>query len=311
MDLVRAQNYRVDTNTGVRDYDKLRLAFPSLGDLPSLYQLQSRIAYLSGVKPVYYDCCINSCCCFVGPYATLDKCPYCDENCRGSDGKRRNAYPYLPIIPRLVNMFLDKDMCEKLRYRSQYPFHPDGVYDVFDSEQYRHLLHTRPVIGDDVLPHTFFSHDNDIAMGISTDGFGPFKKRTQTCWPIIGFLYNLPPHIHFHLVNVICIGVIPGPKSPKDIHSFLFPLKEEFIDLVFGVPAFDILLAKSFPLHVYPILGFGDMPAIAKLMRMKGHNGKYPCRTCKICGVYHQDSRHYYAPLRRPNGESYDPSTLR
>lgn len=43
------------------------------------------------------------------------------------------------------------------------------------------------------------------------------------------------------------------------------------------------------------------MPAIAKLMRMKGHNGLLPCRFCKIRGIRIPNSRSpaHYVPLDR------------
>lgn len=48
------------------------------------------------------------------------------------------------------------------------------------------------------------------------------------------------------------------------------------------------------------------MPAVAKLMCMKGHNGKYPCRACRIRGVRNptagpdDDNKTNYVPLYRP-----------
>ena len=100
-------------------------------------------------------------------------------------------------------------MGEKLRYRTERQPEAGGVEDVFDSEYYAHLRRTRVVIGDETLPHKFFELLTDIAMGISTDGFGVFKRRGgPSCWPLIGFLYNLPPEIRFHLVHVISFGII-------------------------------------------------------------------------------------------------------
>ena len=82
----------------------------------------------------------------------------------------------------------------------------------------------------------------DIALGLSTDGFGPFKRRTKTAWPIILFNYNLPPKEHFLKRNIILIGVVPGPKKPCDFNSFLWPLVQELLQLENGVSAFDSTL---------------------------------------------------------------------
>jgi hypothetical protein len=70
-----------------------------------------------------------------------------------------------------------------------------------------------------------------------------------------------------------------------------------------GVAAYDILSSDSerFTLHAFLILVFGDIPAIAMVMRMKGHNGYSPCRMCKITGLPLPDSNGttLYVPLDR------------
>jgi hypothetical protein len=150
-------------------------------------------------------------------------------------------------------------------------------------------------------------------MGASTDGFGPFKHRKKTCWPIIIILYNLPPEIRTWLIYLLCVGVIPGPKAPKDMDSFLFPFVEELLALMRGVPAFDRRNMRQFVLRAYLIALFGDMPAVAKLMRMKGHSGISPCRACRILSIRdstHPKSTAHYTPLYRDNGKSYDPLNL-
>ncbi|KAJ7270851.1 hypothetical protein C8J57DRAFT_1065279 [Mycena rebaudengoi] len=62
MKSIRAHNYKVDTDLGARAYDKLPRTFPELADLPSRQQLRTQITFLSGIVPVKYDCCPNSCC---------------------------------------------------------------------------------------------------------------------------------------------------------------------------------------------------------------------------------------------------------
>ena len=59
-------------------------------------------------------------------------------------------------------------------------------------------------------------------------------------------------------------------------------------------------LSALFLLHAYLILAFGDIPAMALVMRMKGQNGIRPCRICNIKGVRFE-SRTNYVPLRRDN----------
>ncbi|KAG6821934.1 hypothetical protein H0H92_016043, partial [Tricholoma furcatifolium] len=96
----------------------------------------------------------------------------------------------------------------------------------------------------------------------------------------------------------------------------------ELLKLMKGVRAFDILRSCYFELHAYLILVFGDMPAVAMLMQMKGHNGISPCRMCEIKGLRVPESRGttHYVPLDRSSHPAvladpsltkhYDPANL-
>lgn len=315
MKAIRAHNYKVNTDLGARAYDKLGRAFPELANLPSRQRLRTQVAFLSGVTPVKYDCCPNSCCCYTDTYADLDICPFknCGEPRRDSAGRPRSTFQYLPLIPRLVNLFQDTAMAEKLDYRANHKPVDTKTTDVFSGTHYQRLCRTKVTIEDETLPHKFFSAPSDIAMGASTDGFGPFKHRKKTCWPIIIILYNLPPEIRTWLIYLLCVGVIPGPKAPKDMDSFLFPFVEELLALMRGVPAFDRRNMRQFVLRAYLIALFGDMSAVAKLMRMKGHGGISPCQACRILSIRdstHSKSTAHYTPLYHDNGKSYDPLNL-
>ncbi|KAF9645325.1 hypothetical protein BDM02DRAFT_3101561 [Thelephora ganbajun] len=71
----------------------------------------------------------------------------------------------------------------------------------------------------------------------------------------------------------------------------------------------DLWAEEFFWLHVYLILAFGDYPALAKLMHMKGHNDLCPCQFCEIHGVCAPGVKVYYIPLFQPNG-SMSPADL-
>jgi hypothetical protein len=201
---------------------------------------------------------------------------------------------------------------EKMRYRAEFVHKPGVTKDVFDGSHYQSLLDSTVPAGA-AHPLFYFSDERDIALGLSTDGFAPFRKRKQTCWPIILFNYNLPPEVRFQKKYCIHVATVPGPKKPWDWDSFCWPLAQELIQLEMGVKAFDAISLSIFLLHAYLILVFGDIPAMALVMRMKGQNGISPCRICEIKGV--RFNRTYYVPLRRekiPGAEPrrYYPSDL-
>lgn len=305
-----------------RTFAKLERTFPA-ARIPSWDSCQQYVADLSGFEPQVYDCCIDSCCCFVGVHADATDCPFCKKSRFNANGKRRQEFVYLPIIPRLKKLFSNVHKATQLRYRASEHHHdPNTVKDVFDASVYRSLLGKRVTVDGKPMKHSYFDQATDVALGISTDGMAPFKRRQKTCWPLILFLYNLPPEIRFHLENILSLGVIPGPKKPVDFDSFLWPLVQELLRLEVGVHAYDALTDSFFPLRAYLILVFGDIPAISMVMRMKGHNGYCPCRMCEIHGIRPPDTRRptHYVPLDRSRHPevrstpsaipSYDPANL-
>ncbi|KAG8741783.1 hypothetical protein FRC10_002418 [Ceratobasidium sp. 414] len=141
--------------------------------------------------------------------------------------------------------------------------------------------------------YRFFDNPQDLVLGISTDGFSLFK-----CWR----------RIRNHIENIICVGIIPGPKQCKDLNSFLIPLLEELLALEEGVevggfvPGEDV--AHNFLLHVFLILSFGNIPVVAKMLLIKAHNAKVPCRACVMQAISCQLSEQksvYYIPLMNPS----------
>ena len=313
---IRAFNYFVTQGTTREAYEALWFAFPELEDISSIYLSQKTAARLSGLRPKYVDCCVNSCCCYTGKYETLDHCPFpdCNEPRYDENEQPRKRFQYLPIIPRLIALFLDKATMDKMNYRHMYGEMRDSgkVTDVFDGTLYRELCEQQVTVNGKTLPHRYFSDHRDIALGLSLDGFAPFKRRSNSAWPVILFNYNLPPDLRTHLDHILCYGIIPGPKSVKDVNSFLIPLYDELAQLSEGVDGtLDVIACEFFVLRAYLILLFGDILAISKLLMMKGHNGYCPCRWCEIKGMRNPGEKMNYVPLHREEGTSYDPHTLR
>jgi hypothetical protein len=269
-------------------------------NLVSPEHVQAKARLLAGVEPELYDCCPgpNACMCFTGEHQNLTSCLVCNAPRFNDKGLPRRRFTYIPLIPRLKAAAESHALAEVMQYRARYKHQAGEFGDVFDGENYRRLqdspiaLHGEPLKGEDDQPLgiKYFEDPRDVALGLSTDGF---TLHGFTFWPLIIFLYNLPPTIRFHLQNVLALGVIPG--KPVLIDTFLWPFLQELWKLALGVTAFDVLSSQSFVLHAFLILIFGDIPAIAMLMRMKGHNGISPCRACPITAT----------PLRRGNRVTY------
>ncbi|OJT08402.1 hypothetical protein TRAPUB_690 [Trametes pubescens] len=292
---------KVGSHMSSATFAKLALAFPD-SNVSTWATIQSRITKLSGFEPQLYHCCVNSCCAFTGPHADKDSCSYCNQPRYDSKHRPRKLFVYLPLIPRLKSFLANQAMARRMQYRAAEHVHAPGIIkDVMDAETYRALLKKFVTVDGKTLAHKFFEDDRDVALGLSTDGFAPFKRRTNTAWPLIVFNYNLPPEVRFHLDNILCLGVIPGPKKPADFNSFLWPFIQEMLRLAVGIHTYDVLSDEFFALRAYLILVFGDIPAISMVMRMKGHNGSTPCRMCEIHSIRPPDTRApaSYVPLDR------------
>lgn len=318
--ICRVFAFVVRTQLSNEHYSMVPKAWPEISDFHSKHTLRTKAQGLAGVQPLPFDCCIGSCVCFAGHYASLDKCPRCNEPRFEADShgtkKPRSRFFYIPLIPRLVAYLASTHVASEMQYRSQRQHTPGLLCDIFDGACYQTLRSAPVTIHGEAVnpPTTYFQDPRDIALGLSTDGYGIFTHGQATAWPLILFNYNLPPEVRFHSDNLLALGVIPGPKKPADMDSFLIPLAEELFQLAAGVRAYDALSKSPFLLRAFLLIIFGDFPAVSMLMKMKGVNGISPCRSCKIKAEPVPSDRNrtgtYYVPpstnldgLNRSHGE--------
>ena len=133
-----------------------------------------------------------------------------------------------------------------MHYQANYEHIPGKTQDIFDGTHYQMLHQTIVPSNDANQPFFYFSNPHDIAIGISTDGFAPFKRCRQTCRPIIAVIYNLAPELRFLKPHHLDLGTIPGPKKPWDADSFMWPIIKEFFKLATGVKAWDACTMSYF-----------------------------------------------------------------
>ena len=259
------------------------------------------MSILTGIKPVIYDCCPNSCIAYTRKYIHHSSCPICNERRFQANGQPRSQFTYFPLIPRLQGFFQSNQTVARMSYRRDFRPHESKICDIFDSAHYQRLLWHRVVLDGEKLSHRYFSDPRDIALSLSTDSYllNGQRRKGPCAMPIVLQNYNLPPKCRTCLDNLLCIGIIPGPHQPKDVGSFLCPLDDELAELACGVPTFDAATKSVFDLHAYNLFKLSDIVAIEKFLKIKGHNGIHPCRSCKIKGV-RGDGRTYYVPIHPP-----------
>jgi hypothetical protein len=286
------------------NYDCMRHAFHKQLKCYTLFKVQSRLATLSGISSVVYDCCCNNCMAFTGPHASDTDCRFCGASCYSAKGKTIAQWETIPLIPQLQDFFSDKTMAKSMQYQHQYVQHEGLVKDVFDSEYYKRLCKKNVVIDGVATGCKYFQGEHDIVLSLLGDGVQLFEQglcSLDTCWPIILQNLNLPPEECCKLHNVLAVAIIPGLNQPKDFNSFFHPFVKEVIQLAGrGATAYDVLTKKEFALHACPIIVSGDMQAIKHFGGMKGSNFKVPCHACRVTGVYDSVRKTHYVPLAHP-----------
>ncbi|KAE9392019.1 hypothetical protein BT96DRAFT_831184 [Gymnopus androsaceus JB14] len=172
--LLRHFALKVETHMSDDTFASLAFAFPS--DPPASWKVtKKRAEWLARFRPVVYDCCINSCLCYVGPHAEKQVCSYFKEpRYRPDSSTPRKRFTYVPIIPRLQGYYRSLSMIDKLRYRASFKEKTNGdIHDVFDCRHYKRLKKTKVYVQGKEMPYNHFADPHDIAMGLSTDGFAP------------------------------------------------------------------------------------------------------------------------------------------
>jgi hypothetical protein len=189
----------------------MRLTFLK-ANLDSWKGTKSLVSLLAAIKPVPYDCYINSCICYVRPHADQDECPYCNEARYNAARKPRKRFIYLPIIMRLVEYFKNARLVERMRYPAQFKHDPISTEDIFNGEHHRTLQDTYVTVDGEQKTYKFFFSARDIAFGLSTDGFSPFHHRKKTAWPLILFIRISNTRNNAHYVPLIVHD--PHPFEP-------------------------------------------------------------------------------------------------
>jgi hypothetical protein len=314
MDMLMGFAIRSHCNIPDNTYNAFRWGFRQRISLESKYLNNKFGEEKSRLSPLSIDCCVKSCIAYDGDYADANACPFCGEKRKDAQGRPRSTFHPLPLVPRLQGMFQDAEVSQKLN-RSNLPADCNAniFRDKFDGDHVRKLRErTVRVDGRDTGYH-YFTDGRDIGLSISLDGFTFYEtvgkhlsKTTYNTWLIIATIDNIDPLTRSKRKNIMVLGIIPGPGSPKNMNSYFHWLKNELHLLSIGVLTWDAALREWFLLRAFLLFILGDMPAIAYIMNMKGHNGKCPCRSCYISGCRDVEGgkTNYYPALLQPDGRS-------
>src|SRR6266542_2516843 len=182
----------------------------------SLYKIKKYLKNTTGLIPVFYDICENSCICYTGQYETYQNCLICKFTRLDIRGKAKKIMLYLSIKDRLQIQFNDRNRAKELLYHYKYIINKhnynDDLDDIFDGKIYKELVE-----------ENLFNDKKDIAFTASCDGYQIFKQKTDDCWLFLMINNNLDPSLRVKKENLMIPFLIPGLNQPKDFNTFLQP----------------------------------------------------------------------------------------
>jgi hypothetical protein len=69
--------------------------------IDSEWVILHHLATLSGIQPINYDCCVNSCIAYTDDYSHHIQCPFCNESCYDTGEHTQQYFSYLPLIAHI------------------------------------------------------------------------------------------------------------------------------------------------------------------------------------------------------------------
>jgi hypothetical protein len=92
---------------------------------------------MSKLQPNIYDCCINSCICYIGPqYVDLVACLFCNKDHHDARGQARQKFTYILLIPRLQAFLPNVIQAKRMHYRAEFKHINNIIKDIFDDKLY-------------------------------------------------------------------------------------------------------------------------------------------------------------------------------
>jgi hypothetical protein len=303
----------IDLMTSSQDaYDNIsrniRRRAPTIEPL-SYDRVRRMVQNLSGVIALKNDMCVKSCAAFTGPFADLEFCPICEaprydpdklEKSEGEVKVPQNQFTTFLPGPQIQARWKHPETAQKMLYRRTRSIEggAGGYDDIFSGEAYLDAVEDG-LIGE-----------YDTLLMLSIDGAQLYRDKKSECWIYVWILLEMAPDERYKVRNILPGGIIPGPKAPEHLDSFLFPglahvsaLQKE------GLRLWDSYNRRLVVSFILLFLVLADAVAMAKLSGSVGHHGRKGCRLlCDLKGRNKKGGSHYYPALLRPIGCDDNPS---
>ncbi|KAI0372483.1 hypothetical protein BV20DRAFT_939965 [Pilatotrama ljubarskyi] len=294
-------------DTSEQNYADHRAAMMELHSedaIPTYNQLKKLVAELTGIVPLHEDMCVNTCMAFTGAYSHLEKCRFCGQSRyetveQARTGKKIawRTFHTFPLGPQIQAMYASPDNAAHMNYRAQVTRELLGqdlskievLEDIYHSSDYLDAVQAGEIL------------DDDTVVMLSLDGAQLYESKQSDCWFYIWVLYDLSPDRRYKKRYVLPGGVIPGPKKPKNVDSFLFPGLHHVSALRDGLSVWHAARRCIFCSRIYVLLATADGPGMSYLSGLVGHQGCHGCRLyCGMLSRYKASASTYYPAMLRP-----------
>jgi hypothetical protein len=111
-----------------------------------------------------------------------------------------------------------------------------------------------------------------------------YKSKQSDCWIYIWVIFDHAPDNQYKKKYVLPGGIIPGPKKPKNLDSFIFPGLHHLCTIqTKGLPIWDGAKQTLFRSNPFLFVATADGPSMVFLTGLIGHHGRFAC--CLYCGL--------------------------
>nr|XP_016511549.1 PREDICTED: uncharacterized protein LOC107828697 [Nicotiana tabacum] len=261
----------------------LKDVFPEGEILPKSFNDAKRIIKNLGLEYKKIHACLNDCMIYWSETKDRTDCKFCKapryKQFVGESGSLETSkipakvFRYFPLIPRLQRLFMSSKTSTDMRWHAE-GHTKDGVM--------RHPADSIAWRKFDELHQDFSQDPQNVRLGLSSDGFNPFKSMSisHSTWPVVLVPYNLPPWLCMKQPYMILSMIIDGPHAPgNDIDVHLRPLIDELKELWVGVDTYDASKNHMFQMRASLLWTVSDFLALGNLSGY-GVKTRYACPCC-------------------------------
>ncbi|KAE8179372.1 hypothetical protein CF336_g9662, partial [Tilletia laevis] len=302
----------------VAAYDELAKNLEDAGQadnvkIMSKYKAANFIKRITKLQEECWDMCPNSCMAFVGNNSHLRRCTAsrngvpCRTRRYHANGKAKKTFTTIPILPRARAKWAAElgstDFGERANKSGQELRDGDDGHIFQDFPDGAVMRELKETLG-------LFEGARDEAYMLSVDGAQMVERKESNGWIILLTCLNTNVKTRFRRNETFVASVIPGPKNPVDVDSFLRPIVQEFARAARGHWLWDGKERDWFLWKAYLVFAAADQPGSQKISHMTGASGYSGCRVCLMVACYKPGQVTGYFPLRTTGHNDHPPTNL-